>query len=934
MRSFILVLALLLVFAESILAQQEQINNKPVIETSPLLIHQSQGSHGIPYLPTNTKTGDSTRLTVSDALMKTMVPFLEYSGLTDPVNTVITSHNEQYFQELYATVSVTDSDGLIINGLTSSNFTVKEDNVNINQFSVEQVNTQSPISVVLTIDKSGSMGDHNKLDNAKEAATTFVNAMSSEDRAAVLSFNDSTHLDQQMTSNKSLLNSKINLIEAGGGTAFYDAIISSVQEIQCETGTRAIIALTDGEDYDSDSSVYAAINIANQNSIPVYTIGFGEMKQKTKDTLSMIADLTNGRFFDVEDPGILNEVYMLIKQSIEGQYVVGFSTLQPDLNGTSRNIDITVTYNGNSDSEDYDYTAPLAGSTEPLQIQIPDATVTIMENCQDENEAVTIWAEVKPSSGNSLQKVSLFYRTITTPELPYTEVSMSYSSSSNGFQKYYGIVPAASVLEPGVQFYISICDDLPSSITSPSFPFIQPHVFAVCPNQPPMIIHTPVETAQANTSVLINAEVTDVTDNVAGVILYYRVHNAGNYLSVGMNYVGNNHYENTIPASYVTTDDVDYYIYAVDNYGVHATHGNMDNPHVIEVSELELTITTQYINRCHNDVTTFNATIEGLPPGTTASYQWDFGDGSPLLIASPPVEHQYTNTSVQIVQYTVTCTASLSTGEEVTGTLMINVYPEPQLKVNPGCIREGQIVSFTSHSEVPVESWNLYYDSGNSSVEFASGTGNDIDVNFVFPGDVVGEVEIILIYEYIPNQVYCYDYVTVGVKSDNCIYPFAPLPGEKYVISAWVSEDMFSPPQTTFTTPVIILGFLLENELTVEMEPIRASGPIIDGWQKIEKVFTIPEDAVDITINLINSNWEIDAYFDDIRIFPVNSNMKSYVYDPVNLRFVAELDENNYATYYEYDQEGKLTRVKKETERGIVTLQESRSHTSKLSSEN
>jgi hypothetical protein len=53
--------------------------------------------------------------------------------------------------------------------------------------------------------------------------------------------------------------------------------------------------------------------------------------------------------------------------------------------------------------------------------------------------------------------------------------------------------------------------------------------------------------------------------------------------------------------------------------------------------------------------------------------------------------------------------------------------------------------------------------------------------------------------------------------------------------------------------------------------------------------------------------------------------MKSYVYNPVNLRLMAEMDENNYATFYEYDDEGTLIRVKKETERGIMTIKETRS---------
>jgi len=60
-------------------------------------------------------------------------------------------------------------------------------------------------------------------------------------------------------------------------------------------------------------------------------------------------------------------------------------------------------------------------------------------------------------------------------------------------------------------------------------------------------------------------------------------------------------------------------------------------------------------------------------------------------------------------------------------------------------------------------------------------------------------------------------------------------------------------------------------------------------------------------------------------LHPFNANMKSFVYHPVTLRLAAELDENNYAAYYEYDDDGTLNRVKKETQRGVKTISETRS---------
>jgi YD repeat-containing protein len=66
-------------------------------------------------------------------------------------------------------------------------------------------------------------------------------------------------------------------------------------------------------------------------------------------------------------------------------------------------------------------------------------------------------------------------------------------------------------------------------------------------------------------------------------------------------------------------------------------------------------------------------------------------------------------------------------------------------------------------------------------------------------------------------------------------------------------------------------------------------------------------------------------YFDDIRIHAFNANMNTYIYDPINLRLAAELDANNYALFYEYDEEGNLIRRKAETKEGVKTINETRS---------
>jgi len=155
--------------------------------------------------------------------------------------------------------------------------------------------------------------------------------------------------------------------------------------------------------------------------------------------------------------------------------------------------------------------------------------------------------------------------------------------------------------------------------------------------------------------------------------------------------------------------------------------------------------------------------------------------------------------------------------------------------------------------------------------------------------------------------------------------------GKKMLFSSWVKENC-PAPCSTYTQSGAELVFEDINGNPVDAngaDPgnnviISPSGNIIEGWQKVEKEFTVPAGAVKIKVALKNSG-SVANYWDDIRIHPFNANMKSYVYDPINLRLTAELDANNYASFYEYDEEGSLIRTKAETKEGIKTIKETRS---------
>ncbi len=162
-----------------------------------------------------------------------------------------------------------------------------------------------------------------------------------------------------------------------------------------------------------------------------------------------------------------------------------------------------------------------------------------------------------------------------------------------------------------------------------------------------------------------------------------------------------------------------------------------------------------------------------------------------------------------------------------------------------------------------------------------------------------------------------------------CVPSFSPLPNQEYLLSAWVKEDYTNKYPDTYLHSGIQITFKTASKDSI-LPLMRPVGPIIDGWQRIEASFTVPVNAKNIQIELVNDGAAGDVFFDDIRIHPFRSNMKSFVYNPSTQKLTAELDENNYSTQYEYDDEGILIRVKKETERGVMTIKETRNNQSKV----
>lgn len=148
----------------------------------------------------------------------------------------------------------------------------------------------------------------------------------------------------------------------------------------------------------------------------------------------------------------------------------------------------------------------------------------------------------------------------------------------------------------------------------------------------------------------------------------------------------------------------------------------------------------------------------------------------------------------------------------------------------------------------------------------------------------------------------------------------------RMLLSGWIREECATPcMKETYTDAKFRLVYFDAGGAELPSPQLfTASGPIIEGWQRVEKEFTPPANAKSVRLDMVKTGSG-KGYFDDIRIHPFPANMKNYVYDPVNMRLLSELDANNYAVFYEYDEEGGLIRTKAETAEGVKTIKETRS---------
>ncbi|MBN2551736.1 MAG: VWA domain-containing protein [Spirochaetales bacterium] len=261
-------------------------------------------------------------------------------------------------------VSVTDDLGVPVDRLEQGSFTIFESPDGLEFRRIEGLTEFKPraasadgISFLLLIDNSGSMYDtldgrpteeagRMRITHARNAVRTFLGSMTQpRDTVGLASYNTSYTRLAAPSGDKARLAGFLDGIERPDPeqayTELYAALTLGVEDFEGIGGRRAIIILSDGENYpyfersgkphpSHGTRTYRytePIQACQEAGISVYAVNFAAQKDPN---LEAIAVETGGTVFDARSQEELARVYQRIHEQVAGEYLIGYrATMAP-----------------------------------------------------------------------------------------------------------------------------------------------------------------------------------------------------------------------------------------------------------------------------------------------------------------------------------------------------------------------------------------------------------------------------------------------------------------------------------------------------------------------------------------------------------------------------------------------------------------------------
>jgi VWFA-related protein len=244
---------------------------------------------------------------------------------------------------LHATV--VDKSGNLVTTLPREAFRVFENGAQqtLRLFRREDI----PVSMGIIVDNSGSMRP--KRQKVESAALGLVKASNPQDEVFIVNFNDDAYLDVPFTNDIKKMEEGLKRIDSRGGTAMRDAISMSIDEMKAKAkkDKKIIFLVTDGNDNTSAITIERLIEKVRESEILVYTIALlneedrGEAK-KARRALSALAGASGGMVYYPKDLVDVEKLALGVAHEIRNQYVLAYSPTNAVLDGSFRQIHVTV----------------------------------------------------------------------------------------------------------------------------------------------------------------------------------------------------------------------------------------------------------------------------------------------------------------------------------------------------------------------------------------------------------------------------------------------------------------------------------------------------------------------------------------------------------------------------------------------------------------
>jgi VWFA-related protein len=232
------------------------------------------------------------------------------------------------------TATVTDEHGRLVADLPREAFELYEDGDprTITQFTHERV----PVALGLALDVSDSMFGQRLVD-ARAAVERFLfELLAPEDEYFVLTFNHLPRLVTSWTTDPAVVRQRLVGLQASGGTAVYDAVVSALPQFARRHRQRAaLVVISDGADTASDAAIRDVRAALLRSDAFVYAVAIDSPGTQPINTrvnpyaLREVTDDSGGRTLVVRDTDGLREATQRIAEELNSQYLVGFVSAIP-----------------------------------------------------------------------------------------------------------------------------------------------------------------------------------------------------------------------------------------------------------------------------------------------------------------------------------------------------------------------------------------------------------------------------------------------------------------------------------------------------------------------------------------------------------------------------------------------------------------------------